>query len=79
MISRVKNWGDYYTNRKDFLSEQLKNNFTSEYKNISLQVGLEPTTEWLTATRSTAELLKKKLSVYNNLLLFVLNLNEMEN
>lgn len=45
---------------------------------ISLQVGLEPTTEWLTATRSTAELLKKKFSVYNNQLLFVLNLNEME-
>jgi hypothetical protein len=75
----LKIGNDYYTNLKDFLSEKLKNNFTFEYKNISLQVGLEPTTEWLTATRSTAELLKKKLSVYNNLLLSVLNLNEMEN
>jgi hypothetical protein len=27
---------------------------------VSLQAGIEPTSWWLTATRSTAELLKKK-------------------
>jgi hypothetical protein len=48
----------------------------------SLQVGFEPTSLWLTAIRSTTELLKKQIKIYrainDNILLKCLHLVEME-
>jgi hypothetical protein len=45
----------------------------------TLQAGFEPTSWWLTATRSTTELLEKFINADNNLLKLFLNLNEMDN